>query len=78
MLRIDAVPTELSGTRDIVPRMRIGGLMRWDDLTVENIYKWDSWLHKIKPCEGESTAGMGCIGEAVYNYHRLGRCCRGQ
>ena len=57
-------------------RMReYGGLMRWDDLTVENIYKWDSWLHKIKKpmSNGDVQAGMDvvCIGEAaVYNYHR--------
>ena len=57
-------------------RMReYGGLMRWDDLTVENIYKWDSWLHKIKKpmSNGDVQAGRDvvCIGEAaVYNYHR--------
>ena len=41
-----------SGTRErycvTARRMReYGVLMRWDDLTVENIYHWDSWLHKI-------------------------------
>ena len=57
-------------------RMReYGGLMRWDDLTVENIYKWDSWLHKIKKpvSNGDVQAGRDgmYIGEAaVYNYHR--------
>ena len=69
-----------SGTRErycvTVRRMReYGGLMRWDDLTVENIYKWDSWLHKIKKpvSNGDVQAGRDvvCIGEAaVYNYHR--------
>ncbi len=57
-------------------RMReYGGLMRWDDLTVENIYHWDSWLHKIKKpvSNGDVQAGRDgmYIGEAaVYNYHR--------
>ena len=69
-----------SGTREryyvTARRMReYGGLMRWDDLTVENIYKWDSWLHKIKKpmSNGDVQAGRDvvCIGEAaVYNYHR--------
>ena len=57
-------------------RMReYGGLMRWDDLTVENLYKWDSWLHGIKKpmSNGDVQAGSDgeCIGDAaVYNYHR--------
>lgn len=69
-----------SGTRErycvTARRMReYGGLMRWDDLTVENIYKWDSWLHKIKKpvSNGDVQAGRDgvYIGEAaVYNYHR--------
>ena len=69
-----------SGTRErycvTARRMReYGGLMRWDDLTVENIYKWDSWLHKIKKpmSNGDVQSGRDgvYIGEsAVYNYHR--------
>ena len=69
-----------SGTRErycvTARRMReYGGLMRWDDLTVENIYHWDSWLHKIKKpvSNGDVQAGRDVvyIGEsAVYNYHR--------
>lgn len=69
-----------SGTRErycvTARRMReYGGLMRWDDLTAENIYKWDSWLHKIKKpvSNGDVQAGRDgvYIGEAaVYNYHR--------
>jgi integrase len=57
-------------------RMReYGGLMRWDDLTVENLYKWDAYLHGIKKpmSNGEVQSGSdgGCIGDAaVYNYHR--------
>lgn len=69
-----------SGTREryyvTARRMReYGGLMRWDDLTVENIYHWDTWLHKIKKpvSNGDVQAGRDgmYIGEAaVYNYHR--------
>lgn len=69
-----------SGTRErycvTARRMReYGGLMRWEDLTVENIYKWDSWLHKIKKpmSNGDVQSGRDgvYIGEsAVYNYHR--------
>lgn len=57
-------------------RMReYGGLMSWDDLTVENLYKWDAYLHGIKKTmsNGDLQAGSGgeCIGDAaVYNYHR--------
>ena len=57
-------------------RMReYGGLMRWDDLTVENLYKWDEYLHRIKKpmSNGDLQAGSSgeCIGDAaVYNYHR--------
>ncbi len=52
-----------------------GGLMRWDDLTVENLYKWDVYLHGIKKpmSNGDVQAGSDgeCIGDAaVYNYHR--------
>lgn len=69
-----------SGTRErycvTARRMReYGGLMRWEDLTVENIYKWNSWLHKIKKpmSNGDVQSGRDgvYIGEsAVYNYHR--------
>lgn len=57
-------------------RMReYGGLLRWSDLTVENLYKWDAYLHGIKKpmSNGDVQAGSDgeCIGDAaVYNYHR--------
>lgn len=57
-------------------RMReYGGLMRWDDLTVENLYKWDEYLHSIKKPMSNGDVQAGSIGEcigdaAVYNYHR--------
>ena len=31
----------------LITRMRqYGELTAWDDLTIENLYKWDSWLHQ--------------------------------
>lgn len=57
-------------------RMReYGGLMRWDDLTVENLYKWDAYLHGIKKPMSNGDVQAGSDGEyigdaAVYNYHR--------
>jgi integrase len=52
-----------------------GKMMEWQDLTVENICRWDAWLHKL-PCE--MTGSMAGRGEkertlsdgAVYNYHK--------
>lgn len=43
-----------------------GGLNRWSDLTTENIYLWDEWLHALPGARGEqfiSDAG-------VYTYHK--------
>ena len=60
----------------LINRMReYGGLTAWSDLTVENIYKFDAWLHNIrKPVSnGDKQAGRDApfIGDAaVYNYHR--------
>ena len=47
----------------------------WDDLTIENLYLWDHWLHNIKKPQsnGDVQAGKKAerIGDAaVYNYHR--------
>ena len=48
-----------------------GELMTWQDLTVENIYRWDSWLRKnvkaqVKHGQEERDASDG----TVYNYHK--------
>jgi integrase len=50
-------------------------IRRWQDLTIENIYKWDAYLHKInKPqSDADIKAGkqMENISEAsIYNYHK--------
>lgn len=52
-----------------------GKIRGWDDLTVENIYAWDSWLHNIKRPQRTADAQAGRDAEnicdaSVYNYHR--------
>ena len=52
-----------------------GALMAWQDLTVENLYKFDAWLHGLRKAQSEGDRQAGreavCIGDAaVYNYHR--------
>lgn len=42
------------------------GIRRWKDLTIENIYKWDAWLHKLPDQQGDGTISDG----AIYNYHK--------
>lgn len=48
-----------------------GEMMTWQDLTVENIYRWDSWLRQnvkaqVKRGQDERDASDG----TVYNYHK--------
>ena len=50
-------------------------IRRWQDLTVENIYKWDGYLHKLTKPQSDADAKMGkqmvTISEAsIYNYHK--------
>lgn len=60
----------------LIARMReYGRMMAWDDLTTENIYQWDSWLHRLKKpaTDAGRKAGVetGYISDAaVYNYHK--------
>lgn len=57
-------------------RMReYGQLTRWSDLTVENLYKWDTWLHQLTKTQSngdkQAEREQQPIGDAaVYNYHR--------
>lgn len=57
-------------------RMReYGKMLAWHDLTTENIYSFNTWLHNIKKPQsnGDVQAGaeLESISEAgVYNYHR--------
>ena len=50
-------------------------LKSWDDLTVENLYEFDAWLHQITKAQSngdkQSKDKPQKIGDsAVYNYHR--------
>ena len=62
--------------RTMVKRLgEFGGMTAWRDLTIENIYKWDSWLHclKVPQTNADMQAGKpadGICEAAVYNYHR--------
>ena len=52
-----------------------GRMTAWRDLTVENLYKWDSWLQTLTVPQTNADMQAGKdperIGEAaVYNYHR--------
>lgn len=40
-------------------------LANWQDLTVENLYKWDAWLHQLRGWDGKTISDGG-----VYNYHK--------
>lgn len=53
--------------RTMLARLReFDGMRRWKDLTVENIYKWDAFLHKIrKPNTDEIISD-----NSIYNYHK--------
>ena len=51
-------------------------MSRWADVTVENIYRWDAWLHELQGWDGRKISDG-----AVYNYHKclkamLGRAIR--
>lgn len=46
---------------------KFGRLRSWSDLTVDNIYAWDAWLHKLESVKNPSKI----ISEkAVYTYHK--------
>lgn len=52
-----------------------GKMVRWEQLTVENIYGWDCWLRSntVPLSENQKAAGMvadNISNTAVYNYHK--------
>lgn len=77
--QVPALPIK-EGTRRrykvTVGRLReYGAMTAWEDLTAENIYRLDAWLHLIpKPRSNgdeQADAPVEYIGDAaVYNYHR--------
>lgn len=60
----------------LLKRMReYGGLSAWGDLSVENIYRFDAWLHHLTKAQSngdiQAEREEVRIGDAaVYNYHR--------
>lgn len=63
--------------RTLLLRLREYELItNWHDLTTENIYKWNAWLHSLKGWDGKPISDA-----AVYNYHKclkalISRACR--
>ena len=54
---------------------KFGRIRQWEDLTTENIYEWDAWLHKLpKPqSKADVQAGKGreyISSASVHNYHK--------
>lgn len=54
---------------------QFGRIRRWDDLTTENIYEWDAWLHRLPKPQSKADIQAGrereCIsGASVHNYHK--------
>lgn len=52
-----------------------GRIRQWEDLTIENIYEWDAWLHKLPKPQSKADIQTGrereCISSAsVHNYHK--------
>ena len=50
-------------------------IRRWQDLTVENIYKWDVYLHRITKPQSDADIKAGKPAEpisdgSIYNYHK--------
>ena len=60
----------------LLKRMReYGGLSAWGDLSVDGIYKFDAWLHRLTKAQSngdrQSEREQVPVGDAaVYNYHR--------
>lgn len=46
-----------------------GGMKSWNDLTVENVYEWDAWLHGIDNVNSKNEGEKLSVG-TVYNYHK--------
>lgn len=45
---------------------KFGAIETWEDVTVENLYKFDAWLRQRPAQSGEGTI----CGATVYNYHK--------
>lgn len=57
---------------------QFGEIQTWEDVTVENIYKFDTWLHSLTIAQSEAEKKSGIPAKplsdaAVYNYHKCMR-----
>lgn len=55
--------------------IEFGKIRRWQDITVENIYMWDAWLHTLTKPISDANIKAGHKPEkisdgAVWNYHK--------
>lgn len=54
----------------LLDRLKVyGRLKTWTDLTVENIYEWDAWLHQMANINSKDDQGTLSDG-TVHNYHK--------
>ena len=80
---IDAQITALNvkeGTRQHFRVMQkrleaFGRIRQWEDLTIENIYDWDAWLHKLPKPQSKADVQANAKPEpitasTVHNYHK--------
>ena len=52
-----------------------GRIRQWEDLTIENIYEWDAWLHKLSKPQSKAdvqanTKLKPITSATVHNYHK--------
>lgn len=54
----------------LLDRLKVyGKLKTWTDLTVENIYEWDAWLHQMANVNSKDDQGTLSNG-TIHNYHK--------
>ena len=59
-------PNTLRHYSTLILRLReYNKMTRWTDLTVENLYDWNAWLHRLPGWDGKLISDA-----AVYNYHK--------
>ena len=52
-----------------------GRIRQWEDLTIENIYDWDAWLHKLPKPQSKADVQANAkpepiTAQTVHNYHK--------
>lgn len=50
---------------------QFGGIRQWADITIENIYAFDTWLHKLPAQSNKQRTETAYVTQGtVYNYHK--------